>query len=48
MSLVPPPSTPPMEISAALALTCLLPHLPSAAVKETCAWFTDNYEQARK
>lgn len=20
----------------------------SAAVKETCAWFTDNYEQARK
>lgn len=20
----------------------------SAAVKETCAWFTDNYEEARK
>ncbi|XP_070320521.1 GDP-L-fucose synthase isoform X4 [Odocoileus virginianus] len=32
------------------ALTCPPgPHLPtSAAVKETCVWFTDNYEQARK
>lgn len=28
------------------ASTCLLP--TSAAVKETCAWFTQNYEQARK
>ena len=37
---------PPVEVSAVLALTP--PHLHSAAVRETCAWFTDNYEQARK
>ena len=37
---------PPVEVSAVLALTPH--HLHSAAVRETCAWFTDNYEQARK
>lgn len=45
----PVPGTPPTSSHVALALPAHGPHLPaSAAVKETCAWFTDNYEQARK
>lgn len=49
-SLGPPPPPSSREVRTTLALTCPPgPHLPaSAAVKETCVWFTDNYEQARK
>lgn len=46
MRLGTPPTLPPLELRAALPSPAA-PH-PPAAVKETCAWFSDNYEQARK